>query len=109
MQTSARPSTSPRAPVPGGVVSDNASELRQIVLNIPDRPRGWTLWVIVNGRYSELRPGNSGDHCKTKARAFFGGSATRGERFVITGPDGQLWKWAHPELGSPLRFTWRDF
>jgi len=90
-------------------VSQAASELRSTVLAIHDRPLIWTLWVIVGTRYTALCPGNSGDHCKTKARAFFGGSATRGERFVITGPNGEPWMWAHPELGSALRFVWRAF
>lgn len=90
-------------------VTAGAADLQSIVHAIPDRPSGWTLWVIVGRRYTQLRPRNSGDHCKTKARAFFGGSATRGERFVITGPDGSPWMWADPELGSALRFVWRWF
>lgn len=85
-------------------------ELRSIISAIADHPPGWNLWVIAGGRHIALRPANSGDACKAKARAeFFGGCATRGERFVITGPDHDPWMWADPEHGPALRFKWRYF
>lgn len=83
--------------------------LRSIITNISEPPNGWNLWVISGSRYTALRPANSGDACKAKARAFFGGSGTRGERFVITGPGHTPWMWADPILGPALRLKWRNF
>ncbi len=90
-------------------IAGAAADLRQVVEAIHDRPNGWHLWVIAGGRYTALRPGTTCDRCKAKARAFFGGSALRGERFVITGPDGTPHLWADPVLGHPLRLVWRQF
>lgn len=86
----------------------NSISLKAAFSEIRDKPAGWTLWVIVGGRLAALRPGNSGDHCKTIMRSrFFGGAVERGESFIISWGDAP-WAWCEPsDCGE--RATWNMF